>query len=78
MGKITSYDIDQTPTASDKWIGTDGVTGATRNFNIEGIADSLNVYGLIGVGAPMTLKPDNNDVTPTATAPDFSVSIITT
>ena len=56
MGKITSYDIDQTPNANDKWIGTDGVTGSTRNFNIGGIADSLNVYGLIGVGAQVPFE----------------------
>jgi len=31
-----------------------------------------------GIGATMTLGAANNDVTPTATAPDFSVSLIST
>jgi hypothetical protein len=30
----------------------------------------------IGIGHTMTLGAANNDVTPTATAPDFSVSLI--
>jgi len=39
---------------------------------IEGFAFSL------GIGATMTLGAANNDTTPTATAPDFSVSLIST
>jgi len=50
MGKISSYGIDGTPSKNDKWVGTDGLTGQTKNFNAEGLANVFNYFGLIGLG----------------------------
>ena len=70
------YDTDQVPVAGNgvPVIVCSLPAGGTLVYPLplEGFAFSN------GIGATMTLKPDNNDVTPTATEPDFSVSIITT
>jgi len=38
MTKIKTYTIKSPVVASDKWIGSNGVTGETKNFSAEGVA----------------------------------------
>jgi len=48
MTKIKTYTIKTPVIASDKWIGTDGITGETKNFSAEGVA-AFTVAGLAPV-----------------------------
>jgi len=41
MARINTYVIDTTINADDKWIGTDIVTGRTRNFTARGISEFI-------------------------------------
>lgn len=49
MARISTYDQDSTVSGSDKVIGTDSVTGGTKNFTLSSItsliAGSINVPG---------------------------------
>jgi len=39
MTKIKTYTTKDPVVGTDKWIGSDGVTGETKNFDAEGVAD---------------------------------------
>ena len=42
MARISTYGLDNTPSTSDKWIGTDSATGQTKNFSVESIINLIN------------------------------------
>lgn len=56
MAKISSYARDLIIQDTDKWIGTDGPTGITKNFTAQGIADNFNTTGKISAGGQQTYK----------------------
>jgi DNA relaxase NicK len=49
MARISSYDLDSTVTADDKLLGTDSVTGQTKNFTLSSfstlVSSTINVPG---------------------------------
>ena len=47
MARISTYGFDSTPSLTDKWIGTDSATNATKNFSVESIVELLNDNSLI-------------------------------
>ena len=73
MGKISSYGIDGTPSSNDKWVGTDGLTGQTKNFNAEGLAATFNKFGLIGIGGQIPFTFFVGDI---SERPEGSISLI--
>ena len=50
MAKLNTYLTDTSIQDGDKWIGTDTLTGKTRNFTPQGLADNFNSTGKIGIG----------------------------
>ena len=50
MAKLNTYLTDTSIQDGDKWIGTDALTGKTRNFTPQGLADNFNDTGKIGIG----------------------------
>jgi len=42
MARINTYITDTTVNGADKWIGTDSVTGKTRNFTARDIAEYVS------------------------------------
>ena len=42
MPRINTYDLDTTPSLSDKWIGTDSATTTTKNFTVSSIINLIN------------------------------------
>jgi len=50
MARINTYLTDTSIQDGDKWIGTDTLTGKTRNFTVQGIANNFNETGKIGIG----------------------------
>jgi len=50
MAKLNTYLTDTSIQDGDKWIGTDSLTGKTRNFTPQGLADNFNSTGKIGIG----------------------------
>ena len=42
MPRINTYDLDTTPSLSDKWIGTDSETTTTKNFTVSSIINLIN------------------------------------
>lgn len=50
MAKLNTYLTDTSIQDGDKWIGTDTLTGKTRNFTPQGLADNFNDTGKIGIG----------------------------
>tara|TARA_R100001440_G_scaffold3826_2_gene9045 strand:+ start:9459 stop:10160 length:702 start_codon:yes stop_codon:yes gene_type:complete len=50
MAKLNTYLTDTSIQDGDKWIGTDSLTGKTRNFTPQGLADNFNDTGKIGIG----------------------------
>ena len=50
MAKLNTYLTDTNIQDGDKWIGTDTLTGKTRNFTPQGLADNFNDTGKIGIG----------------------------
>lgn len=50
MAKLNTYLTDTSIQDGDKWIGTDALTGKTRNFTPQGLADNFNETGKIGIG----------------------------
>ena len=50
MAKLNTYLTDTNIQDGDKWIGTDTLTGKTRNFTPQGLADNFNSTGKIGIG----------------------------
>lgn len=42
MARISTYEQDSTVSKEDKVIGTDSVTGGTKNFSLESILDLLD------------------------------------
>ena len=50
MAKLNTYLTDTNIQDGDKWIGTDSITGKTRNFTPQGLADNFNNTGKIGIG----------------------------
>ena len=50
MAKLNTYLTDTNIQDGDKWIGTDTLTGKTRNFTPQGLADNFNETGKIGIG----------------------------
>jgi hypothetical protein len=51
MAKISTYAKDTLVQETDKWIGTDGPTGITKNFSPDALLDYYVDNGKIGVGA---------------------------
>ena len=49
MARISSYGIDNTVTGTDKLLGTDSVTGQTKNFSLSSfstlVSGTINVPG---------------------------------
>jgi hypothetical protein len=50
MAKISTYAKDTLVQDTDKWIGTDGPTGITKNFTPQILADNFNRTGKIALG----------------------------
>jgi hypothetical protein len=48
MARISTYAIDTVVHPQDKWVGTD-ISGATRNYSAEKIAEYLNNYNAVGI-----------------------------
>ncbi len=48
MARISTYPVDKNINPLDKWVGTD-ISGATRNYSAEKIAEYLNNYGAVGI-----------------------------
>ena len=42
MARISTYGLDNSPSTSDKWIGTDSATGQTKNFSVESVINLIN------------------------------------
>ena len=42
MPRINTYDLDTTPSLSDKWIRTDSATTTTKNFTVSSIINLIN------------------------------------
>jgi len=53
MARINTYLTDTNIQDGDKWIGTDTLTGKTRNFTVQGIANNFNETGKIGIGGQL-------------------------
>ena len=49
MARISSYNQDDSLNKLDKVLGTDSGTGATKNYTIESLADTINEAGLVQV-----------------------------
>ena len=49
MARINTYVTDADVQPLDKWVGTDSVAGATRNFTARGVADFLNRANAVGI-----------------------------
>lgn len=47
MARINTYGLDNTPSLSDKWIGTDSETTETKNFTVSSIVELINNNSLI-------------------------------
>ena len=47
MPRINTYDLDTTPSLSDKWIGTDSATTTTKNFTVSSVVNLINDESLI-------------------------------
>ena len=47
MPRINTYDLDTTPSLSDKWIGTDSATTTTKNFTVSSIINLINDNSLV-------------------------------
>lgn len=56
MAKLNTYLTDTEIQDGDKWIGTDTLTGKTRNFTPTGLAGNFNATGKIGIGGQIPYK----------------------
>tara|TARA_R110002051_G_scaffold6521_2_gene31484 strand:- start:2302 stop:3003 length:702 start_codon:yes stop_codon:yes gene_type:complete len=50
MARLNTYLTDTVIQDGDKWIGTDSLSGKTRNFTSQGLANNFNDTGKIGIG----------------------------
>jgi len=56
MARLNTYLTDTSIQDGDKWIGTDSLTGKTRNFTPAGLAGNFNETGKIGIGGQIPYK----------------------
>lgn len=67
MARISTYAIDAKVQPQDKWIGTD-ISGATRNYSAEKIAEYLNNYNAVGINGQANFL-FQNQLSPTGRQP---------
>ena len=49
MARIDTYPVDTNVTESDKIVGTDAVTGGTKNFTLSSVTDFINTTGAVKI-----------------------------
>ena len=56
MARITTYPFDTNVIGADKIVGTDAISGNTKNFELESVRTWLNTSGGIGIVGQNTVS----------------------